>query len=178
MNVLDDSIGNEKKLTATHMMPFVWKYGLLGIVIISLIRTINFTVFSGEIEFYIKAIIGFFGFATYIVFMGLGITQYKKRNNGFISFKQGFLVTYLIGCLITLANFVATIALIYLFHDLKDYGHIASFFGLSTSYTTDVFTIILSFFLAHIGSCILGSIVSIIISLVFQKERPKRISLT
>ncbi len=171
MKVLDEDLANNNQIVDNSIWPFVYRYAMIGAIVLSIARTLEFTLFDNDEQGYITIGLGIVIFLSYIVSMLFGVIRYKKSNEGFLTFRQGFVITYLIGCIVSLVNFLITVALVFLLKDLSEFGYLGQLFGLSEADSSTPSVIIITFFLVNLMSCIAGLLVSLIIGASLQKRR-------
>lgn len=173
MNVLDD-VENRGELIYKPILPFVLKYGGIGAVVLSVANIVQVKYEEAIEQNELTTIyIGLGVIACYIILMVLVARNYKRNNEGFMSLKKAFSVTFLTGLIICIGNFISSFILVYLCEDAQSFKHVFESFGISDLDPNYLLVYAVALFMALIIGCLLGAIVALLIGLATRKERPK-----
>jgi len=177
MEVIDtnDKGQNEEKLRFEFKRT-VFKFAAIGSAVLIGLRLFEFLILPNlELESILTIFAGITLILNYIIVLILSVKFFKKNNEGFITLKQGFCVSFVTGCIMAFFDMLISLILILSIYDSSALGDFESSFNLTESDFSAYLDVVLSFLESFILGCLVGAIVAWIISLVLKKQRPKEI---
>lgn len=171
---IDTTLQGQERIGSPPMMPYIFKYGLIGVVIlatIAIIQRFALDMQDGEMSVGMivsSIVIPLISIIIYTLLMYFAVNEYKKSNGGFVSLGKAFGVTFLTGLFIAVINFIIGLLIIAIFGFPQ--GQASELMDMSEPSTLGLIALASAFSL--LGGCMVGAFIALIISLVVKKEKP------
>ena len=141
----------------------VIKYGGIGVLILIALSMIQFRLMPPDMDsskalnsIMLSYLMTFIQMIVYFTILPLAVREYKRKNEGFISFMKGFIISYLTGLLMVVIT--------------TGFSSLYSYLVLPADLKTPL--IFISILIGLVMSCIFGAGIAAIIALIFKKEKP------